>query len=159
MGSGGPQVPDPLPEWVQDVVRPADMVGTTLGASPFVMWMQLDAAGVVHTHAGIWSPFGGWRNREVATGVLIRDMAPAGAASWRIYATPADGTAGVGAYRLTAGTTWRYEATIATPRPVQRIEVIDDYRDPARILATGASSARDVSVADGDIYVAGRPKP
>jgi hypothetical protein len=38
---------------------------------------------------------------------------------------------------------------------VQRIEVIDGYRDPARILATGASSAREVAVADGDIYVAG----
>jgi hypothetical protein len=136
-----------------------NLVGTTLGALPLVMWMQLDAAGVLHTHAGIWSPFGGWRHREVATGVRIRDMEPAGPASWRIYATPADGTAGIGAYRLTAGTTWRYEATIATPKPVQRIEVITNYRDPARILATGASSARDVSVADGDIYVAGRPRP
>jgi hypothetical protein len=124
-----------------------------------VVWMQLDAAGAVHTHSGIWSPLRGWRTREVATGVRIRDMEPAGAATWRIYTTPADGTAGIGAYRLTAGTTWRYEATIATPKPVQRIEVIDNHREPARILATGASSARDVSVADGDIYVAGRPRP
>ena len=45
---------------------------------------------------------------------------------------------------------------LATPTPVQRIEVIGGYRDPARILATGASSARDVSTADGDVYVAGR---
>ena len=46
-------------------------------------------------------------------------------------------------------------STIATPGAVQRIEVIGDHRDPARILATGASSGRDVSVADGDVYVAG----
>lgn len=37
-------------------------------------------------------------------------------------------------------------------------QVIAGFRDPARILATGASSARDVSVADGDIYVAGTPR-
>ena len=61
--------------------------------------------------------------------------------------------------RLTAGSFWRYEATIATPKPVRRIEVIGGYRDPARILATGASGARDVAVADGDISVAGRPRP
>jgi hypothetical protein len=33
--------------------------------------------------------------------------------------------------------------------------VIGGFRDPARILATGNSSAREVTVADGDIYVAG----
>ncbi|WP_020667060.1 hypothetical protein [Amycolatopsis nigrescens] len=44
---------------------------------------------------------------------------------------------------------------IRTPKPVQRVEVITGFRDPARILATGAASDRDVSVADGDIYVAG----
>ncbi|WP_433727325.1 BNR-4 repeat-containing protein [Actinoplanes sp. CA-051413] len=136
-----------------------NLVGTTLGVAPFVVWMQLDAAGVVHTHTGTWAGLGGWRTREVATGVRVRDMEPAGPASWRIYATPADGTPGIGVYRLTAGSFWRYETTIATPKPVQRIEVIDGRRDPAWILATGASSARDVAVADGDIYVAGRPRP
>ena len=37
----------------------------------------------------------------------------------------------------------------------KRSEVIDGYRDPARLLASGASSARDVSVADGDISLVG----
>ncbi|WP_414943361.1 hypothetical protein [Amycolatopsis sp. cmx-11-32] len=47
---------------------------------------------------------------------------------------------------------------ITTPKPVQRVEVIAGFRGPARILVTGASSARDVSVADGDICVAGTPR-
>ena len=55
----------------------------------------------------------------------------------------------------TASEMWEYQTTIATPGAVQRIEVIGDHRDPARILATGASSGRDVSIADGDVYVAG----
>jgi hypothetical protein len=50
----------------------------------------------------------------------------------------------------------RAERTLATSQPVQRIEVIGGHREPAHILATGSSSARDVSVADGDIFVAGR---
>ncbi|MEZ0071032.1 hypothetical protein [Planotetraspora sp. GP83] len=33
--------------------------------------------------------------------------------------------------------------------------LLTGFRDPARILATGASSAREVTVADGDVYVAG----
>jgi hypothetical protein len=59
-------------------------------------------------------------------------------------------------YRLALGSHLRHESTIATPQPVQRIEVIGGFRDPARILATGNSSARDVGTADGDVYVAGR---
>jgi hypothetical protein len=44
---------------------------------------------------------------------------------------------------------------IETPREAQRIELIEGFRDPARILATGSSSSRDVTVADGDIHVIG----
>jgi hypothetical protein len=39
---------------------------------------------------------------------------------------------------------------------VRRIEVIGGHREPAHILATGGGSACDVSVAAGDIFVAGR---
>jgi hypothetical protein len=39
---------------------------------------------------------------------------------------------------------------------VRRIEVIGGHREPAHILATGSGSACDVSVAAGDIFVAGR---
>jgi hypothetical protein len=60
---------------------------------------------------------------------------------------------GITTCRLTGGTDWRVESAIATPRAVQRIEVIAHHRDPPRILDTGASSDRDVSVADGDVYV------
>lgn len=118
--------------------------------------MQLDAAGQIHDQSALWSPLGGWRTKEVATGVRVRDMEQISPVTWRVYGTDNAGATGIATYRLTAGTGWTYESTIATPQPVQRIEVIGGYRDPARILATGASSAREVSVADGDIYVAGR---
>jgi hypothetical protein len=131
------------------------LVGTTVGAWPFVVWMQLDADGQVHDQAALWSPLGGWRIREVATGIRVRDMERLDATTWRVYGTDNAGAPGIATFRLTAGTDWRNESTIATPKPVQRIEVITNHRDPARILATGASSDRDVSVADGDIYVAG----
>jgi hypothetical protein len=38
---------------------------------------------------------------------------------------------------------------------VQRIDVIAGSRSPARLLLTGTSSAREVTTADGDVYVAG----
>src|SRR5437764_1055497 len=44
---------------------------------------------------------------------------------------------------------------VADTQAVQRVDVIADHRDPARIIATAASSAREVTVADGDVYVAG----
>jgi hypothetical protein len=132
-----------------------NLVGTTLGALPFVLWMQLDAAGTLHDYSALWSPLGGWRTREVGTGVRVRDMSQVDPATWRVYGTDNAGAPGIGTYTLTAGLVWRYESTIPTPQPVQRVEVIGGYRDPARILATGASSAREVSVADGDVYVAG----
>lgn len=132
------------------------LVGSTLGGLPFVVWMQLDAAGQVHDRAARWSPLGGWSSREVATGVRVRDMEQLNPLTWRVYGTDNAGATGIATYRLTDGTGWTYESTIATPQAVQRVEVIGGARDPARILATGASSDRDVSVADGDIYVAGR---
>jgi hypothetical protein len=133
------------------------LVGSTLGGTPFVVWMRIDADGMPRPNVGVWSRGRGWRNTEVGAGVRVRDMERLGPVGWRVYATAADGTPGIRTYRLTPGAGWRYESVIPTPKPVQRIEVIDGYRDPVRILATGASSARDVSVADGDIYVAGPP--
>jgi hypothetical protein len=32
---------------------------------------------------------------------------------------------------------------------------VENFRDPARAIFSGASSNRDVAIADGDIYVAG----
>jgi phage tail protein X len=133
-----------------------NLVGTTLGTRPFVVWMQLDANAALHDFTALWSPLGGWRTKEVATGVRVRDMEQVDALTWRVYGTDNAGATGISTYTVTAGTGWAYESTIATPKPVQRIEVIDGFRDPARILASGASTDRDVAVADGDIYVAGR---
>jgi hypothetical protein len=73
--------------------------------------------------------------------------------SWRIYAT-AEGARDQH-HPAVGGRYWRPKSTTATPELVQRIEVIAGYRDPARILITGQSSAREVSVADGDISMAG----
>jgi hypothetical protein len=131
------------------------LVGSTLCAWPFVVWMRLDADGQVHDEASMWSPLGGWHSREVATGVRVRDMERLDAKTWRVYGTDDAGAPGITTYRLSGGTNWGTESVVPTPKAVQRIEVIAGHRDPARILATGASSDRDVSVADGDVYVAG----
>jgi hypothetical protein len=131
------------------------LVGTLAGRRPFVVWMQIDTAGVLHDHVAVWTR-GRWRVGQLGTGVRIRDMEPVGRWTWRVYATR-DGASDIETYRLHLGTWWRPESVIATPRPVQRIEVVAGYRDPLRVLATGASSARDVTVADGDIYAAGCP--
>jgi hypothetical protein len=133
------------------------LTGELFGLLPFVVWMQTDASGVLHDHAAVWTP-GGWHATEVATGERVRDMEPVTPLTWRVYATGEGAPSGIDTFLLTAGTAWRAEAVIPTPKAVQRIEVIGDHRDPARILATGASSARDVSVADGDVYVAGFPE-
>jgi hypothetical protein len=133
------------------------LVGTTLsGTAPFVVWMQLDPAGLVHDHAAVYAG-GTWFTQEIGTGARIRDMEPSGPDTWRVYATNDAAPSGIDTYQLFAGAVWQHESTIATPAAVQRIEVITGNQDPAaRILATGASSDRDVSIADGDIYVAGR---
>ncbi|NUR69619.1 MAG: hypothetical protein HOU81_02260 [Hamadaea sp.] len=137
------------------------LVGSTRNGRPFVVWMEIDVTGDLHDHTATWTP-DGWVAREFATGVRVRDMEPAGPQTWRVYATPATG---IDTYLLRAGTPdadelWSYESRIDIPDAVQRIEVIGGYRDPARILATGASSGRDVDTYyDGDIYVAGLARP
>jgi hypothetical protein len=138
------------------------LVGEVVPGVPFVLWMQLDATGVLHDNLAVRTPRG-WQAREVATGIRVRDMEPAGLLTWRVYATgePAAGTpapSGIQTFLFTAGFWWRAGQVIPTPQAVQRIEVITNGRDPARILATGASSARDVTTADGDVYVAGFPR-
>lgn len=135
-----------------------NLVGSVAGgALPFVVWMQLDDAARVHVHAAVHVPVAGWQSREVTTGFRVRDMEPVDELTWRIYATPEAGT-GIETFRLHLGTVLRKETSIATTQPVQRIEVIAGHREPAHVLATGASSAREVAVADGDILVVGRPR-
>ena len=135
-----------------------NFVGTTLGRLPFVMWMQFDAATQVHSHSAVYVPGAGWQAQELGTGVRIREIEPVDHYTWRVYGTPDLATGplpNIETLKLTLGSHLAHESTIVTPKPVQRIELIDGHREPARILATGASSAREVTVADGDIYVAG----
>jgi hypothetical protein len=141
--------------------RPAELkspdyiqqVGTNLGV-PFVLWFTFDTAGVPHNQASVWNGRA-WTTKEVASGMRTREVEPVDLLTWRVYATR-DGQPNIETYLLTFGQFWRPETVIRTPKPVQRVEVIGNFRDPARILASGASTAREVSVADGDIYVAGR---
>jgi BNR repeat-containing family member len=130
------------------------LVGVLGHRRPFVIWMQYDATGALHDHVAVWTRRG-WQAGEVAVGVRVRDMEPVSRTTWRIYATREGTTDSIGTYLLHNGSRWEDGPLIATPKMVQRIEVIANHRDPLRILASGASSAREVTVADGDIYVAG----
>ena len=128
------------------------LVGWQANRRPFVVWFQADTAGVFHNFTGHWNGFR-WIVREVTTGVRTREMEPV-AGGWRVYST-VDLQPDVRTALLTDRGTWTAGATIPTAKPVQRIELITGFRDPARLLVTGNSSARDVSVADGDIHVVG----
>ncbi|TML25315.1 MAG: hypothetical protein E6G35_12330 [Actinobacteria bacterium] len=133
------------------------LVGEIVPGIPFVVWMQTDANGVLHDYTGV-RRFGGWRVDQVGTGFRVRDMEQLNPVTWRVYATPDPSAPGIQTYDFIAGLVWHAGPVTPTRQPVQRIEVIDNGQDPARILVTGASSARDVSVADGDVYVAGFPR-
>jgi hypothetical protein len=129
------------------------LVGTTLG-QPFLLWFSGDEAkGPLRNYLSWWNGFR-WQTKEVARGLRVREMEPLGLATWRVYATE-DGKPNVNTYKVVLGRTWEAEAVIPTAKPVQRIELIKDFRDPVRVLLSGASSARDVAIADGDISVAG----
>jgi BNR repeat-containing family member len=135
------------------------LVGEVLPGLPFVVWMQFDPTGALHDNLAVVTPHG-WHVTEVGTGERVRDMEPLGILGWRVYATkepPPGGVApsGIQTFRTLPGLFWVAGPEIPTAQAVQRIEVIGDHRDPARILATGASSARDVTTADGDVYVIG----
>ncbi|MFC4013763.1 BNR-4 repeat-containing protein [Nonomuraea purpurea] len=138
-----------------DVVSPdyIQLVGWLQNGRPFVVWFTRDASLGFHVYSSVWTPRG-WRSDEVATGLRAREMEPIGPNTWRVYTT-VDGQSGIATHRLGHGRRWEPETVIPTPKPVARIELITAFRDPARILATGASSAREVTVADGDVYVAG----
>lgn len=144
---GGEQSPD----YIQQVGYLGD-------GRPFVVWGTFDNALLAHTMVGVWTG-SAWSVREAATGIRVRDIEQLSSTSWRAYACKESAhdvlIPGISTYLLDSGTTWTAESTIAVPKAVQRIEVIGSFKDPARILATGASSAREVSVADGDVYVAG----
>lgn len=115
------------------------------------LWMTADANGVPHAHAAL-SNSGGWQVVEVAEGLRLKEMEPIGGDTWRVYATR-DGEPGVELYTVDGSLRWQAAGRIDTPKPVQRIELVTGGKPPARLLATGASTARSVTVADGDIYV------
>jgi hypothetical protein len=135
------------PDYIQQV-------GGAFGR-PFVLWFTFDnTTGTPLNQASVWNGRK-WETKQVFSGVRTREVEQVNLATWRVYATR-DGQPNIETYLLTFGKDWRAESVITTPKPVQRVEVIGNFRDPARILASGASTAREVAVADGDIYVAGR---
>lgn len=148
---------------VTPLARPAELkspdyiqlVGTVGHGRPFVVWSTADDGGLWHVYVSLTPDGRGpWRTTEVTTGLRTREMEPVSHDVWRVYTTR-DGRPGVSTYLLSPGRAWRPEATIPTAKPVQRIELVTGFRDPARVLITGASSVRDVSVADGDVHMAG----
>jgi hypothetical protein len=129
------------------------LVGWLDDGRPVLVFMTTDTKAVLHDTAALWTG-SAWQLKEVATGLRVREMEPAGPDTWRVYGTR-EGKPNIETYLLSAGQTWAAETVITTKKEVQRIELISGYRDPARILASGISSKRPVSTADGDIYVAG----
>ncbi|GAB3914707.1 hypothetical protein GCM10029964_126650 [Kibdelosporangium lantanae] len=133
------------PDYIQQV-------NSTFGR-PFVLWFTYDDNAVTHNKVSRWTGTT-WETTEVATGLRTREIEQVNSVTWRVYATR-DGKPNIETYLLTFARDWRPESMIPTAKPVQRIELIGGFHDPARILASGASTAREVAVADGDIYVAG----
>jgi hypothetical protein len=122
-----------------------------LTGRPFVLYFTGDTTGLFHNFLGYWDGRR-WQTKEVTTGVRFREIEPV-FGGWRVYST--DPNPGIKTALLTEWGSWIPGATIPTAKPVQRIELITNFRDPARLLVTGASSAREASVADGDIHVIG----
>jgi hypothetical protein len=131
------------------------LVGTTVGERPFLLWFSGDdAGGPLHNNLSTWTG-SRWETEEVARGLRTREMEQLDPFTWRVYASTDDGKPNLNTYLVRAGRQWTAETVIPTAKPVQRVELITGFRDPARVLLTGASSGRDVAIADGDISVAG----
>jgi hypothetical protein len=131
------------------------LVGVNDGR-PFVLWHTHRGQTAADDYVSVWTGRV-WQTTKVGTGMRLREMeplAPGSAATWRVYTTR-DQQPDITTYLVDPGRAWTKETVIPTPREAQRIELVDGFRDPARILATGASSSRDVTVADGDIHVIG----
>ena len=133
------------PDYIQQV-------GWQANGRPFVLYFTADATGRFHNVAGHWNGRR-WMIREVTTGLRTREIEPV-AGGWRVYGT-VDLQPDIHTALLSDAGRWTPGVTIPTAKPVQRIELITGFRDPARLLVTGASSGRDVSIADGDIHVVG----
>jgi hypothetical protein len=129
------------------------LVGTC--PSPFVVWRSFAKDVTTHVHVSAWTGEQ-WHTDEVAQGLFPHEMEPAGNRRWRVYATRRP-ERGILTYLLEPGPggSWMPETEIRTALAVQRVELVAGFRDPVRIVATGATSDRDVSVADGDVYTAG----
>jgi hypothetical protein len=120
---------------------------------PFVIWATHDTKLLFRNKISVWSG-SAWETTDVGTGLSVRDIEPLSKTTWRAYVTH-EGIPNIDTYVFEPGRSWTPEATIPTPKEVQRMELITGFQDPARLLASGDSSSRGVSVADGDIYVVG----
>jgi hypothetical protein len=145
------QMPNPRsPQYIS-------LVGTTVGGRfPFVVWMRFDLAGGVHVYSSVNVPGAGWQTREIGREYAAREMEQVDDFTWRIYGLPSGATAtGLEVHRLTLGNNAQREGTLAAGKKMGRVELIGGYRNPMRILAAGAPSAPELTVADGDIHVFG----
>jgi hypothetical protein len=125
------------------------------GDKPFVLWHTHRGQEPVDDYLSTWTG-ASWQTKKIGSGMRLREMEPLGAGTWRVYTTLHE-QPDITTYLVNEGQDWIMESVIPTPREAQRIELITGFKDPARVLATGNSSDRDVSVADGDIQVIGLP--
>jgi len=145
------QMPNPrTPQYIS-------LVGTTVdGLLPFVVWMQTDKTGGVQVYSAVNVPGTGWGVNQVGTNFLARSMEQVDRFTWRVYALPSDPTLpGIQVHRLTLGSHGQQEGTLIPDKVMGRMDIIDGNRNPMRLLACGAPSDPDLSVADGGVYVFG----
>ena len=95
-----------------------------------------------------------WKPSVVAENQGLLDMELTGPNAFRVYLAARE-TPGIQTYTARSSGKWRPETFIATPTPVQRAVVINNYKDPFRLLITGNSDIKDQRIADRNIYVTG----
>jgi hypothetical protein len=137
------------------------LVGALGDGRPFVVWFTVDDLARLRDHMAVWRGEG-WECSQPARDLLLMDMERLDASTWRLYAAPfalfrfpSHTKPGLETLLIRDGRGWSPESRVVMDRPVQRAEVIEGFRDPVRVLITGASSSRWVGRADGDVLAGG----
>lgn len=126
------------------------LVGVLDDGRPVVLWSTTEA-GQLLTHAAVWSA-GGWRTRRIAVDLWLKELEPLGGDRFRVFATRADRPR-LEVYTLDGSLAFTPAGGVDTPGAVQRVELLTGWPGGGRVLATGAASARDVAIADGDVHL------
>jgi hypothetical protein len=98
---------------------------------------------------------GQWRQSPAPYDVGMLELERMGPMRLRVYATPRDGRTGIQLLELDGGTTWRLGQFVPTDQPLQKINVIDNARDPVRAIAEGSTGTQDQNVQTGNVYAVG----